>query len=90
MAETLDGVAFRRAREAAQPADGVTYAAKIDKAEAQIQWRRSAEEISRQVRAFNPWPMAETRFNGEQLRIWAAEAIESPALAGRAQARDPC
>ena len=39
---------------------------------------RCAEEISRQVRAFNPWPMAETRFNGEQLRIWAAELIESP------------
>jgi methionyl-tRNA formyltransferase len=78
--ETLDGLRSGRVHEAAQPADGVTYAAKIDKAEAQIQWQRSAEEISRQVRAFNPWPMAETRFNGEQLRIWAAEPIESPAL----------
>ncbi|HTD71879.1 MAG TPA: methionyl-tRNA formyltransferase [Steroidobacteraceae bacterium] len=84
MAETLDGLSSGRAREAAQPADGVTYAAKIDKAEAQIQWQRSAEEISRQVRAFNPWPMAETRFNGEQLRIWAAESLESPALQGTA------
>ena len=84
MAETLEGLRSGRVREAAQPADGVTYAAKIDKAEAQIQWQRSAEEISRQVRAFNPWPMAETRFNGEQLRIWAAEPIESPALQGTA------
>jgi methionyl-tRNA formyltransferase len=84
MAETLDGVHSGRAREVAQPSDGVTYAAKIDKAEAQIQWQHSAEEISRQVRAFNPWPMAETRLNGEQLRIWAAEAIESPALQGTA------
>jgi methionyl-tRNA formyltransferase len=84
MAETLEGLSSGRAREVAQPADGVTYAAKIEKAEAQIQWQRSAEEISRQVRAFNPWPMAETRLNGEQLRIWAAEAIESPALQGTA------
>jgi methionyl-tRNA formyltransferase len=84
MAENLEGLSSGRAREVAQPADGVTYAAKIEKAEAQIQWQRSAEEISRQVRAFNPWPMAETRLNGEQLRIWAAEAIESPALQGTA------
>jgi methionyl-tRNA formyltransferase len=84
MAETLDALRSGHAREAAQPADGVTYAGKIDKAEAQIQWQRSAEEISRQVRAFNPWPMAETRFNSEQLRIWAAEALDSPALQGTA------
>jgi methionyl-tRNA formyltransferase len=84
MAETLEGLHSGRAREVAQPADGATYAAKIDKAEAQIHWQHSAEEISRQVRAFNPWPMAETRLNGEQLRIWAAEAIESPALQGTA------
>jgi methionyl-tRNA formyltransferase len=84
IAETLDGLRSGRAREVAQPAEGVTYAAKIDKAEAQIQWQRSAEEISRQVRAFNPRPMAETRFNGEQLRIWSAEALESPALQGTA------
>jgi len=84
MAETLDALSSGRAREAAQPADGVTYAAKIDKAEAQIQWQLGAAEISRQVRAFNPWPMAETRFNGEQLRIWAAESLESPALQGTA------
>ncbi len=84
IAETLDGLRSGRAREVAQPAEGVTYAAKVDKVEAHIQWQRSAEEISRQVRAFNPRPMAETRFNGEQLRIWAAEALESPALQGTA------
>jgi methionyl-tRNA formyltransferase len=68
--------------EIAQPLQGVTYAAKIDKAEAVIEWGRHAEEISRQVRAFNPWPMAQTRFDGKQLRIWEAEAIESPGLGG--------
>jgi methionyl-tRNA formyltransferase len=68
--------------EIAQPLEGVTYAAKIDKAEASIQWERHAEEISRQVRAFNPWPMAQTRLDGKQLRIWDAQPLDSPALAG--------
>ena len=80
IAESLDGLGRGAIREIAQPAEGVTYAQKIDKLEALIQWERSAEEISRQVRAFNPWPMAETRFNGEQLRIWEAEPLEAPAM----------
>jgi methionyl-tRNA formyltransferase len=67
--------------EVAQPADGVTYAAKIDKAEARIQWQHSAEQIDRQVRAFNPTPVAETRWNGEQLRVWDAEPLAAPQLA---------
>jgi methionyl-tRNA formyltransferase len=64
--------------DVAQPADGVTYAAKIDKAEARIQWQQSAQQIDRQVRAFNPTPVAETRWNGEQLRLWDAEPLEAP------------
>jgi methionyl-tRNA formyltransferase len=63
--------------EIAQPREGITYAAKIDKTEAPIQWARHAAEISRQVRAFNPWPVAETRFDGKQLRIWEAEPMDS-------------
>ena len=57
----------------AQPPDGATYAAKIRKEEAVIDWSRAAGEIARQVRAFNPWPIAETRWQGQQLRIWEAE-----------------
>ncbi len=60
------------ARALPQPADGVTYAAKVAKAEARIDWRVSATEIDRQVRAFNPWPVAETRFDGEPLRVLRA------------------
>jgi methionyl-tRNA formyltransferase len=56
-----------------QPPDGATYAAKIRKEEAVIDWSRTAAEIARQVRAFNPWPVAETRWQGQQLRIWEAE-----------------
>ncbi|MEA3179240.1 MAG: methionyl-tRNA formyltransferase [Gammaproteobacteria bacterium] len=73
--EVLDELAADRARSTPQREDGVTYAAKIDKSEAQIDWSRSAVEIERQVRAFNPWPIAETRLDGEQLRIYAANAI---------------
>jgi methionyl-tRNA formyltransferase len=57
-----------------QPANGVTYAAKIRKEEGRIDWTRPAIEIARQVRAFNPWPVAETRWQGKQLRVWEARA----------------
>ena len=57
-----------------QPTVGATYAQKIAKAEAHINWADPAALISRQVRAFNPWPVAESLFAGEQLRIHEAFA----------------
>jgi len=74
--EVLDKLAANSAESTPQREDGVTYAAKIDKAEALIDWRRDAVEIERKVRAFNPWPVAETRLDGEQLRIYGAKAID--------------
>jgi len=66
-----------------QAITGVTYANKIEKSEALIDWHADAAQISRQVRAFNPWPVAETRLNGLQLRIWRAHRAveESPVAA---------
>jgi methionyl-tRNA formyltransferase len=58
-----------------QPEAGATYAAKIDKAEAAIDWKRSAEEIERQVRAFAPVPGAWFEVNGERIKLLDAEAI---------------
>ncbi|MGQ0836327.1 MAG: methionyl-tRNA formyltransferase [Gammaproteobacteria bacterium] len=58
----------------AQPATGATYAPKIEKSEARIDWRQDAAVLERQVRAFNPWPVSETRLDGEQLRIFGARA----------------
>lgn len=52
-----------------------SYADKLEKAEAMIDWTMSAEQIARQVRAFNPWPVAETRYSGRQLRIWEARPV---------------
>jgi methionyl-tRNA formyltransferase len=80
--QSMDELAAGRAVETAQPADGVTYAEKITKAEALIDWREDAEQIERKVRAFVPTPVAETRWNGEQLRIWEARALPEPGSAG--------
>lgn len=55
----------------AQGADGVTYAAKIDKAEARIDWAQSAEAVERQVRAFNPAPGAFFEIMGERVKVLA-------------------
>jgi methionyl-tRNA formyltransferase len=57
----------------AQPAEGATYATKIRKEEARIDWLQPAAAIDRLVRAFNPWPVAETSWQGRQLRVWQAE-----------------
>jgi len=50
----------------------VTYAHKLEKAESAIDWQKSAVEISRQVRAFNPFPVAQSKLKGEVCRIWMA------------------
>ena len=54
----------------------VTYASKLEKSEALINWNRSASELALQVRAFNSWPVAETRYQGRQLRIWEALSLD--------------
>ena len=67
-----------------QATDGVTYAHKIDKSEARIDWQSSAAQIDRQVRAFQPWPVAETAMRGEIVRVHrAAVAVGADASAAR-------
>jgi methionyl-tRNA formyltransferase len=75
--DTLHAQRLGRVREVPQPSEGVTYAEKINKAEALIDWQQDAVVISRRVRAFNSWPIAETRLNGTQLRIWEARPLGS-------------
>jgi methionyl-tRNA formyltransferase len=65
-----------------QPEEGVTYAHKLDKAEARLDFHRAAIELERQVHAFDPWPVAEGDVNGELLRVWAARAIEGSGAPG--------
>ncbi|MGC1457371.1 MAG: methionyl-tRNA formyltransferase [Steroidobacteraceae bacterium] len=82
--EVLQGLAAHTLQARPQPAAGVTYAQKIAKSEAHINWHDAAAVISRQVRAFNPWPVAETIFDGAQLRIHDAYATagSAPGIAG--------
>ncbi len=61
----------------AQSAAGIEYAHKLDKAEARLDWNASAIALERRVRAFDPWPVAETELAGERLRIWSAQALAS-------------
>ncbi|MFZ2997621.1 methionyl-tRNA formyltransferase [Sphingobium sp.] len=70
MVEVLDDIALHPPM--AQPEDGVTYAAKIDKAEARIDFTHSARQVERQVRAFNPAPGAFFEYQGERFRILSA------------------
>ena len=62
-----------------QPTEGVTYAHKIDKAEAAIDWSQSAVTLARRVRAFNPFPGAATARAGEPVKVWAAHAVDGSA-----------
>jgi methionyl-tRNA formyltransferase len=73
--ETLDAVADGRIEAKPQPSSGITYADKINKAEAVIDWHDDVQSIQRRVRAFNPWPVAETTLNGLQLRVWDAVVL---------------
>ncbi|MGB8327967.1 MAG: methionyl-tRNA formyltransferase, partial [Steroidobacteraceae bacterium] len=77
--EALAGIAAGTLFAQPQSPQGATYAPKIEKSAALIDWSRSAAEIDRQVRAFDPWPVAETRFAGEQLRIHRARPFAGPA-----------
>ena len=75
-----DGLALRRADVKPvpwpQPAEGVTYAHKLDKAEARLDWNQPAALLARKVRAFEPWPVAEAVVAGERLRIHGAAALD--------------
>ena len=59
-----------------QPAEGVTYAHKLDKAEARLDWAQPATTLANKVRAFHPWPVAEAMLAGERVRIHAALALD--------------
>ncbi|MEJ2552582.1 MAG: methionyl-tRNA formyltransferase [Gammaproteobacteria bacterium] len=78
----LDRVADGSARPEPQDDSLSCYAAKIDKHEALIDWSLPAAHIERQIRAFNPWPVAQTQWNGKTLRVWRARLVEHDA-AGR-------
>ena len=76
LGDNLDGLQQQGLSPMVQNEALATYARKLDKVEAQLDWRCDAQQLARKVRAFNAWPVAETRYQGRQLRVWAARAME--------------
>jgi methionyl-tRNA formyltransferase len=75
--EALQQVAGGALARTPQPAEGVTYAHKIDKAEAQVDWSQPAAAIERRLRAFDPFPGAASALAGEALKLWRGELVEA-------------
>lgn len=86
--EALEGVVQGTLQAQPQRSDGAIYAPKVEKSEALIDWGRDALDLERAVRAFNPRPLAETRFAGEPLKVAAAQ-LPSPATAARVANLEP-
>lgn len=71
-----------------QAVDGVTYAHKIEKAEAAIDWRKSAAELDRHIRAFNPFPGAQASQGGQTVKLWQARPVDGSGEGGQVLAVD--
>ena len=72
----LDQLQSGSAKPVKQDDSQANYAHKLSKEEAQLDWSRSAIELERQVRAFNPWPVAQGSYEGEVMRVWQARALD--------------
>jgi methionyl-tRNA formyltransferase len=70
LAQLMHGAIIPRAQDDAH----ATYAAKLNKEEARLDWNADALVLARRIRAFNPWPVAHTALNGQTLRLWHAQA----------------
>lgn len=75
--KVLAQVEFGTVKAEVQDENLVTYAEKLSKTEAELDWTQSAEQLDKIVRGLNPWPVAQTRYNGQVLRIWQAEPLVS-------------
>lgn len=75
LVETLELLAQGKIQRKAQDNSLATYASKITKEEALIDWREPAIELEHKIRAFNPWPVAYILWQGQHLRIWMAKAM---------------
>ena len=77
--DAISKVAGGAATRTPQSDVGVTYANKIEKSEAKIDWQKPAAEIERQVRGLNPFPIAYFELNGERIKVFASEVIDESA-----------
>lgn len=77
LVEVLEQLEHGKAQPAIQPTEGVTHAAKIDKQETRLDWRRPASELERAVRAFRPSPGASVRLGEELIKVWKASVVDA-------------
>jgi methionyl-tRNA formyltransferase len=73
--ENLELIVRGEMKPQVQDDSQASYAVKLEKAEALIDWTLSAEQVARRIRAYNPWPVAETRYAGRQFRKWEAQPV---------------
>lgn len=79
--ETLQQLASKTTQPEVQDESLATYAEKLSKEEARINWSLSAAQLERCIRAFNPWPMSWLEIEGQPLKIWSASVIDAPTSA---------
>lgn len=82
--EALELAACGGLKRTPQPTEGVNYAHKIEKQEAQVDWAQPAAVIARRIRAFNPFPGASTSWQGEAVKLWRAQVDEPVRTSGQA------
>jgi methionyl-tRNA formyltransferase len=75
--KTLDGIADGRVAAVPQPAEGVTYASKLERDEGRLDWAKPGLELERLVRAFSPWPGTWFKHHGERIKVLAAAYEQS-------------
>lgn len=87
--DALHGLRAGALRATPQPAEGVTYASKVSRAEAAIDWTLPAEQLDRSIRAFNPFPGASATIGGVAVKIWGALPSAASGAPGSVLAVDP-
>lgn len=75
LSQNLEALAQGDLEPRTQDESLASYASKLQKSEARIDWENSATDIANKIRAFNSWPVAETRYGGRQLRVWEARPV---------------
>jgi len=89
LAEHLDAVLTESLKPLSQAEPEATYAGRIDKSDGRIDWTRDAQRIDREIRAYNPWPVAETLYQGKQLRCWSAYVVPGDDVTNGGMDRSP-
>lgn len=86
--EAIEGLAAGTLEGEAQNDADATYAHKLNKDEARLDWSRPAVDLERQIRAFNPWPISHSLLNGEAIKVWGARAGSGTGAPGEIIAAD--